>query len=330
MPESGFDHASGASPRRHDLRFNLPGGHTIAARVVAPATLPAGKRPAMLCCVPGGGATLGYFDLAVSGDLSYSFAEFAATRGQVVIAVDNLGTGGSDRPDPLITPTEVAAANSAAFARAALDLRRGSLLPDQRPLPPPVTIGVGHSMGAMLTILAQAADRVHAGIAALGFTTSGMPDLLRPRERLLAGTPKGRTQLVQLAAERLSGLPSDAPRVRFPFHVEGTPAAAARAYAATATTTLPAPSALAMIPGNVAEEAASIAVPVFLGVGDHEPWHQARELAPQYPASHDVTVYVLKGAAHLHNLAPTRHQLWARMCRWAAGVAADASEGGEG
>jgi pimeloyl-ACP methyl ester carboxylesterase len=310
--------------RRSDVRIDVPGGHAVATRIVLPDPLPADGPVAVLCCVPGGGTTGAYFDLVVpgndgAGDDSYSFAAFAARRGFAVVTVDNLGTGGSGRPDVMrLLPATVAEANSVAFAAAVAGLRAGGH--------PPVTIGVGHSMGGMLTILAQAADRAHAAIAPLGFTTSGLPEILAPRERLLVGAPGRFTdELADVAAERAARprveVLREAPDFRFPFHLDDSPAPALRALAAVTTNLLPAPGLLSMLPGNVAEAAARIRVPVFLGVGDHEHWHEAAELAAQYPASPDVTVYVLRRAAHNHTVAPTRLELYRRLTHWAEGVA---------
>jgi alpha-beta hydrolase superfamily lysophospholipase len=271
-----------------------PGRHEVAVTMVVPGA----DVPAVLCCAPGGGATGAYFDLP---DPAYSFAGHAAAAGLAVIAVDNLGTGRSRSTAGLRrTPLEVAAANARAFAAAARELPGA-----------PRLIGVGHSMGAALTILAQDRWRPFAALAVLGFTTAGLPEQVRgpaaPADRFGAG-------IVDAAATRIgaAGPP-------FPFLVDGdTPAAARRAYSAAATAVLPGPALLSMLPGNVADAAAAVDVPVFVGVGDHEPWSDPAALAAQFPAAPAVEVHVLHRAAHIHVLAATRRDQWDRLFRWAA------------
>jgi hypothetical protein len=74
-------------------------------------------------------------------------------------------------------------------------------------------------------------------------------------------------------------------------------------------------------PGVVAEEAATIDVPVFVGCGEidvvADPWEEPAA----YRGSRDVTVAVFERMAHMHNFAPTRTRLWQRLTTWADAVA---------
>ena len=72
-----------------------------------------------------------------------------------------------------------------------------------------------------------------------------------------------------------------------------------------------------MIPGASAPELAAVDVPVFIGVGDHDITGAARRIPGQFPGARDITLYVLEGSGHNHNVAPTRHLLWDRLWRWA-------------
>ena len=60
--------------------------------------------------------------------------------------------------------------------------------------------------------------------------------------------------------------------------------------------------------------------PVFLGFGDRDLTAHPRNDAAFYTASDDITVFVLEGAAHCHNFAANRHELWDRLATWAATV----------
>jgi pimeloyl-ACP methyl ester carboxylesterase len=73
--------------------------------------------------------------------------------------------------------------------------------------------------------------------------------------------------------------------------------------------------------GVVAEEAAWIDVPVFLGFGERDvtpnPWEEPR----WYWRSRDVTLAVVPRMSHGMNSAATRVELWERLHHWALGVA---------
>lgn len=319
----------GSTMLRIDHQFDVgsvvggSGEHVVATSTVIPAD---GRVVAVLCCVPGGAASRHYFDLAVGDDASYSFAEYAAARGMIVIAVDNLGTGASrsSAPAAALTAATVAAANEHAFAEAIAALRDGSFAPRVRAVPEPVTIAVGHSMGAMLSVVAQATTARHAGLAVLGFSTHGLPTVLSAAELALTAPERHLDELVSLAMARFTAPPAPHDEIvgfRFPFHLDDSPVAARRALAATGTRLLPVPALQSMLPGNVTEAAAAVEVPVFIGIGDHELWVSLADLVSQFPATNDVTAYLLEQAAHTHTIATTRHQLWARLCHWAAGVA---------
>jgi hypothetical protein len=75
-------------------------------------------------------------------------------------------------------------------------------------------------------------------------------------------------------------------------------------------------------PGFVREHAATVYVPVFLGFGgmldvSPDPWAEAGN----YRSSRDITLLVLGGSAHCHNMSSNRAVLWDRISTWAAAVA---------
>src|SRR6202044_1664852 len=190
------------------------------------------------------------------------------------------------------------------------------------------TVGVGHSMGAMLTVIAQALLAQNTAIACLGFTASGLPDVLTDEELCVAAyRPLTLPTLKRYAQQRFSG-EADRGGARneveqFPFNLAGTDPVGLKALAAAATNLLPLPGYLALLPGNVVDYLREITVPVFLGGGDHEPWHRADELVAQFPNSQDISFYTLIDAAHNHNVAATRELLWRRLLGWASVVTAD-------
>lgn len=311
----------GSDPaRRYRLRYDVshvvaePGEWFISAELVMPAAEPIGSMT-VLCCTPGGGCTGGYFDLG-GAHSEFSFAEYACAAGFACVLVDNLATGEST-PDGerWISPQSVARANAEAFRLAVDDVQRKVGVPAH-------SVGVGHSMGAMLTLIAQADTGSHIAIACLGFTPTGLPEVLSAEELEMAGTGAVTPEtLTRLARQRFSdtGRPTGKQEARpaFPFSLPGTDRAALQALAATATNLLPLPATLSLLPGNVVESIRKITVPVFLGGGDHEPWHRPDTVVPCFEHSQDISFYTLVDAAHNHNVAPTRKLLWERMLGWA-------------
>lgn len=318
--------ADPASPQHFRARYDVthavsePGEWSVAAEILIPATTPEMNQLTILCCTPGGGCTGRYFDLGEPEE-GFSFARYAVAAGFGCILIDNLGTGQSTQgADPWLSPQSVARANTEAFLGAIEELR--ILLPVSAAI---ATVGVGHSMGAMLTLMAQAMISPHAAIACLGFTPRGLPAVLHPEELLVAASgPVPLLTLESLARQRFSdpGIPRDAQRTPelFPFNLGDTDPVGLKAMAAVSTNLLPLPGFLSLLPGNVIECIREITVPVFLGGGDHEPWHKAAELVPAFEKCNDISFYTLAHAAHNHNVAATRELLWRRLLGWAAVV----------
>jgi pimeloyl-ACP methyl ester carboxylesterase len=71
-----------------------------------------------------------------------------------------------------------------------------------------------------------------------------------------------------------------------------------------------------MAPGVVADEAAAIAVPVFVGAGERDVVPCLAGEARAYAASTDITLYQLGRSAHMHNFSPRRALLWRRLQAW--------------
>jgi pimeloyl-ACP methyl ester carboxylesterase len=315
------------SPRSSRARYDVtrvvdePGDWFVSAEVLVPTSVPGADHVTVLCCTPGGGCTGEYFDLG-EPDAGFSFAQYAVAAGFACVLIDNLGTGRSTPgADPWISPQNIARAGAEAFARATHEL--AAALPATTTI---ATVGVGHSMGAMLTLMGQAMRGQHSAIASLGFTPSGLPNVLSPEElRVATSGPVPLDTLTSIARRIFSGAahPSGDRRTPepFPFNLPDTDPAGLAALGAVATNILPLSGVLSLLPGNISEYIRQITVPVFLGGGDHEPWHRADELVPAFESSADITFYTLADAAHNHNVAATRELLWRRLLDWAAVVA---------
>ena len=276
------------------------------------------ERPrAILVCWPGGSYSRAYWDLHVDGFEGYSFAEHLVSRGFTVVAVDPLGVGESSRPDGVDAVTLEAMAAAAAVAVAHL---RTTLAGDGVPV-----IGVGHSLGACLTIVEQALFRSYDAVVNLGFT-HGAKITHTPE----AGNDPGRAAL-DVAIEQAKGFFPDewddgyalAPRTpnHAWLHDPDVPAEVIAEDDRRASAWPRQSYVGALMAGHSASYAARVTVPVFVGFGEHDvPEHPHDDVA-FYGASTDVTLTVLPGSAHCHNFAGTRAVLWDRLADWADGFA---------
>ena len=73
--------------------------------------------------------------------------------------------------------------------------------------------------------------------------------------------------------------------------------------------------------GVIAHEASLISAPVFLGVGERDIVPDLRLEPRAYENCDDITLFRCPRMAHMHNFAPTREELWARVHAWGEGIA---------
>ena len=269
----------------------------------------ADDRP-VLVCLPGGTYTRGYFDLDMPG---YSYARDAAARGFPVVSFDQLGTGGSSRPDREIDLSDQAAAVDAAMQQLPMLLGRTGPF-----------VAVGHSMGGYVAMVQQAAHRSYAGLAILGTTNAAVGPLALPADMVAAaGAPEARVMLIEQIA---SGMPDlyiqgDRSELQAWFHLSDVPAAVVELDLATTLTVVPRRAAAASsVPYVTRDAAGQIDVPVFLAYGDVDVSCDPHAEPAAFPRSRDVTLYVLRGSGHCHNMAGSRALLWDRLALWCQAV----------
>ena len=288
----------------------------VPERIRPPATV--------LFCVPGGGMTRAYFDLGGGEPAagSFSFARAMTAQGFIVVTLDYLGVGDSSRPADgfAITADLLSRCNQLAVAQISQALREGRLDPALPACPDLVSIGVGHSMGAMLTILQQAAYRPHAALVLLGFTTRGLPQYVTPGERAALEKPDWRGHVAALAKARFNGF---AYVTLAPRDDDGSAAAAALRRAQDSV--LATPATHSMMPGNVSAEAAMMDVPLFLGLGERDMAGPPHATPQNFPACYDLTLNVVPGAGHHPFVTPAAGRLFERMGGWLAQQAAASS-----
>lgn len=316
----------------HQASFRVPAGVTLpgegALELAVEIFAPEQPLPIALVCLPGGAMTRRYFDLMPPGDAddSFSFARQMAARGFTSILIDHLGVGESSRPADgyALTAELLAQANAAATEAALGKIRDGSAINGLAPIPHVASLGIGHSMGAMLTILQQAQARQHGGIAVLGFSTRGLPEYLTPEVRELAKDPAAaRKETVRLARAMFQdpypkiGRTSDGSQLYAGLHAEP---AGVQAIKAARELLLPVPAFMSMLPGNVAPEAAKIEVPVFVGLGELDMAGPPQDAPKAFTASPAVEFVLLPKAGHSHFLFEARRELFDRLAKWAGSL----------
>jgi len=313
-----------------DSGISLPGEGRLdmALEIQFPEHL---AQPAvLLVCLPGGNMNRRFFDLAPAEltedgrrDASFSFARQMTARGFVVALVDHLGIGGSSRPaDGYALSADVlakASNNVLGAIKARVQAHYGSRLTHLH------AVGVGHSMGAMLTLVQQAQYHSYPAIALLGFSTRGLPEYVPQPLHALANDPAAlRAQLPAIARSMFK---EPYPRLQRTEDSRGMFAgdrADARGIAALKSASgepmLPLPSLLSMLPGNVAPEAASIDVPIFLGVGDRDIVGPPEQVSGAFSHSPSVELHVMPETGHSHFLFASRLALFDAVAAWTRSV----------
>jgi pimeloyl-ACP methyl ester carboxylesterase len=305
---------------------------SVVATVFMPEQL--GPAPTVMFALPGGGYSRGYFDLHFAGHSGYSQAEHHVARGIVFVAMDHLGVGESstEANDDLVIEA-IAAANDQAVREIVRRLREGSLVNGVPAIKPGFVVGTGQSMGGGVTIIMQGRHRTYDAIAPLGYSAVHTSLPQRTRELREAGKTvfarfSRKTLPQDLSVSHTSTL---VPDFMFPFHWEDVPQDILRADMEGGypqrqspppwgSRTVPRCVVGMMSAGYVAEEAASIDVPVFLGFGERDVSEDPCREPAMFPSARDVGVFVVPRMAHMHNFASTRRLLWERTLDWVDGV----------
>ena len=289
--------------------------YSLAVRIVAPPAEMLPPKPLVLFCFPGGSFAKEYYDMP--GD--FSFAAAMAARGHVCVLIDHLGVGASSRPADgyLLHPDVVAGANIEAVGDIRSRLTAGAFgYPALTDLTP---IGVGHSMGGMLTGIAQARSRPFAAVAILGSAPFGHSGILPEPLRPVADDPaRARQEIVPRM--RAAGLPAyveahEVAQRHLLFADVPEPGLAAMASAQTRLIRVC--GLFSVVPKSWAPDAAQITAPVFLAFGDRDLRTDLTGLGDFFSSASDVRQLVLADTGHMHFAYPSRAELFGAIGAWA-------------
>ncbi|MCH9692233.1 MAG: alpha/beta fold hydrolase [Gammaproteobacteria bacterium] len=273
----------------------------------------------VFCCLPGGGLSRGYYHLQTEDNLSHSFAHAMTAAGHIVITQDHLGTDNTSAEFGFeLGLTDFVAANQAAMQHVLNQLTSGTLLPELPALPHLSSIGVGHSMGAMLMIIQQAEYQTHHALVVLGFCNGGLPKMLNEAERLYANNSQAaKTHAQKLAEARFGKAFLMLPEAQQPATNSASVATDIIAVMQTMKTKLATvPGLLGMIPGSVATDTALIQVPVYIAVGDRDIAQPAEAIPAAFTGSVSTKLEVLADTGHNHFIYLSRHLLFSGIKNW--------------
>lgn len=260
----------------------------------------------VLFAYPGPTYTRFYYDLQVPGREGYSFAEYLARWGYIVVACDHVGIGESTPYEPFsdLTQDVVLNADQATFDGVTAQLAAGTLHHEIPRLINPFIIGVGHSMGAVLLCHQQAKYGSFDALVFLGLA-------VLPSE----GWRTAVTEIFSNAADC-----TRPPRelLHHLFHEESVPDDVKSADDSLATRVyLPPSGGDAQAQSDYLMQAVrSIDVPIFLGFGARDATRDPLYEACAYRNSTDLTIFILSDSGHCSNFSQNRTLLFDRIAGW--------------
>ena len=302
----------------------LGGAHSVAVEIFWPSEFSTKQPPEqVLFCKPGGAMNRHYFSLVAEQDYTHSFAHYMVARNRIVVSVDHLGVGESSIPADgyELTLEVLTAANHAAVHQTLKALANGEISEELPALADLSSIGVGHSMGAMLTVVQQHRHSSYEGLILLGFCNRGIPDILNDEQKAYIDDSESvRRDAVSLTRQyfpepyvhntRDRGAVSGKPNKSSVSDI------AKQAVAKTEAPLLAVGGMMSLIPGSIGPEMKNIQVPVFLGIGDRDLIESPHTVPAEFPACKDISLMVLPQTGHNHFLYPNCESFFARMHGW--------------
>ncbi|MGB0908422.1 MAG: alpha/beta fold hydrolase [Maricaulaceae bacterium] len=264
---------------------------------------------ALLFCLPGGGAGAGFFDLAPD----YSFAVRMTARGFDVMTMDHPGTVSNPLPEdhPFLTPRQ-----SADYVAAALEEFASYTT---RPI-----IGIGHSMGGMMSTLLQAKHNAYVGLALLGSSAGGLDWGLTEEEREYIEKPEDFERDIEaltLAKFKMPFPPSMGGPSGKSITFGGETEALNEALRENACPLFAAGGMMSMTRGSFRQEVEAIDVPMFFAFGDHDIGIPPKDAPKDYINAPSAELVILENTGHNSLAFSSIAALCQSLEDWAASIA---------
>ena len=277
-------------------------GQTFVAREFKPR----GKPKATLFCLPGGGASAEYFDLAPDN----SFVRIMTAKGYHVITMDHPGTVTNPLPDDheFLTPRQ----SAAYISQALTQWTEGNNI-----------YGMGHSMGGMMTTLVQAQNQPFKAIGLFGSSAGGLEWGLSEAEKKYIDKPED-------LARDLDDLTLAKFKTPFPKGMGGpsgksitfggeTPALTQR-LRETSCELYAAGGMMSMVRGSFRKDVEGIDIPIFFAFGDHDIGIPPEDAPKDYINAPSTELIVLPHTGHNHFAFKSISILCDKLDYWLSGL----------
>ena len=262
------------------------------------------KKACTLICLPGGGASVEFFDLAPD----FSLARRMSAKGYQVITMDHPGTATNPLPDghDFLNPRK--AADYIAAILEQLDVGKS-------------VIGIGHSMGGMVTTLIQAKHRPFKALGLFGSSAGGLEWGLSDEEKAYIEKPDDFARdLEKLTLEKFgrefTEIPAGPSGRSITFGGE-TPELTQRLRDVSCEL-FAAGGLMSMTRGSFRKEVEAIDVPIFFAFGDHDIGITPEEAPKDYINAPSTELVVLENTGHNHFAFSSIETLCERLDYWAS------------
>ncbi|MEP3890609.1 MAG: alpha/beta hydrolase [Hellea sp.] len=260
-----------------------------------------------LFCLPGGGASAKFFDLAPD----FSFARNMIALGYRVITMDHPGTATNILPEaqPFFTPRQ--AADYIAAAMAQWDISG-------------TVIGIGHSMGGMTITLLQARHAPFKAIGLFGSSAGGLEWGLSEDEKAYIDRPDDFARdLEKLTLGKFGRLFTEIPSGPSGKSITfgGETPELTQHLRDISCELYTAGGMMSMMRGSFRAEVEAINVPMFFAFGDHDIGIPPQDAPKDYINAPSTELVVLENTGHNHFAFSSIETLCEKLDHWASNVA---------
>ncbi|MDA8707783.1 alpha/beta hydrolase [Hellea sp.] len=266
----------------------------------------ANNKKVTLFCLPGGGLTKDYFDLAEG----FSFARSMSAKGYAVITMDHPSVATNSTPEdhPYLTPRI-----AAEYLSKALTSWTGD---------DPI-IGVGHSMGGMMIMLMQGNHAPFSALGLFGSNAGGLDWGLSDEEKpYINKEAKFEQDIKQLSFAKFGGpytQVSGGPSGTSILFGGGTPELNQRlrdiSCEMNSTSAL-----MSMVRGSFKTEVEAINVPMFFAFGDHNIGIPPEEAPKDFINAKSSELIILENTGHNHFAFTSIETFCAKFDYWASNL----------
>lgn len=239
-----------------------------------------------LFCLPGGGASAEFFDLAPD----YSFVQRMTEKGYTVITMDHPGTVTNPLPEthPFLKPRQ-----SADYIAEALGnwVKHDTL------------IGVGHSMGGMMVSLVQARHNMFDALALFGSSAGGLEWGLSEGEKTYIDNPEAFSKDIEkltLNKFKMAFPPSTGGPSGKSITFGGETPALTQRLRETSCELYAAGGMMSMTRGSFKQEIDALTLPLFFAFGDADIGIPPKDVPKDYINAKSIDVLVLENTGHNH------------------------------